>query len=92
MINNFVLVSGVQQGDLVIHRHVPILFPIVFPFRLGSSDGKESTCNAGDLASITGSRSWSKILWRKEWLPTPVFLPGEFHGHRSLVGYSPWGQ
>ena len=28
---------------------------------------------------------------RKEWLPTPVFLPEEFHGQRSLVGYSPWG-
>ena len=27
----------------------------------------------------------------REWLPTPVFLPGEFHGQRSLVGYSPWG-
>ena len=23
--------------------------------------------------------------------PTPVFLPGEYHGQRSLVGYSPWG-
>ena len=30
------------------------------------------------------------IPWRREWLPTPVFLPGEFHGQRSLVGYSPW--
>ena len=29
--------------------------------------------------------------WRREWLPTPVFLPGESHGQRSLVGYSPWG-
>ena len=29
--------------------------------------------------------------WRREWLPTPVALPGEFHGQRSLVGYSPWG-
>ena len=28
-------------------------------------------------------------LWRREWLPTPVFLPGEFHGQRSLAGYSP---
>ena len=27
----------------------------------------------------------------REWLPTPVFLPGEFHGQRSLAGYSPWG-
>ena len=32
-----------------------------------------------------------KIPWRREWLPTMVFLPGEFHGHRSLEGYSPWG-
>ena len=28
---------------------------------------------------------------RRKWLPTPVFLPGESHGHRSLAGYSPWG-
>ena len=32
-----------------------------------------------------------KIPWRKKWLPTPGFLPGDFHGQRSLVGYSPWG-
>ena len=32
-----------------------------------------------------------KIPWRRKWLPTPAFLPGEFHGQRSLVGYSPWG-
>ena len=32
-----------------------------------------------------------KIPWRREWQSTPVFLPGEFHGQRSLVGYSPWG-
>ena len=30
-----------------------------------------------------------KIPWRKKFLPTLVFLPGEFHGQRSLVGYSP---
>ena len=29
--------------------------------------------------------------WRREWLPTPVFFPEEFHGLRSLAGYSPWG-
>ena len=32
-----------------------------------------------------------KIPWRKEWLPTPVFLLGESHGQQSLAGYSPWG-
>ena len=31
-----------------------------------------------------------KIPWRREGQPTPVFLPGEFHGQRSPVGYSPW--
>ena len=38
-----------------------------------------------------GFDPWArKIAWRREWLPTPVFLPGEFHGQRSLAGYSPW--
>ena len=32
-----------------------------------------------------------KIPWRRDWIPTPVFLPGESDGHRSLVGYSSWG-
>ena len=31
------------------------------------------------------------ILWRRQWHPTPVVLPGKSHGWRSLVGYSPWG-
>ena len=33
-----------------------------------------------------------KIPWRREWQPTPVFLPGESHGQRSLEGYGPWGR
>ena len=35
---------------------------------------------------------YPKILWRRKWQSTPVFLPGESHGRRSLVGYSPWGR
>ena len=42
----------------------------------------------GDPGLIPGS---GKIPWRKEQLPSPVFLPGEFHGQRSLAGYSPRG-
>ena len=54
----------------------------------GGSDSKEFTCNAEDPGSIPGSgRSPS----RRKWQPTPVFLPGEFLGQRSLTGYSPWG-
>ena len=36
------------------------------------------------------SLGWEDAL-EKKWLPTPLFLPGEFHGQRSLEGYSPWG-
>ena len=31
-----------------------------------------------------------KVPWRRAWQPTPVFLPGESHGQRSLAGYGPW--
>ena len=52
----------------------------------GESDGKESTCNAETrVQSLV-----KKMPCRREWLPTPVFLPGEFHEQRSLEGYSPW--
>ena len=58
-----------------------------FPGGLG---GKESACNAGDPGSIPDF--WvGKIPWRRKWQPTPVLLPGESHGWRSLVGYSLWG-
>ena len=39
-----------------------------------------------------GFNPWvRKIPWTRAWQPTPVFLPGESHGQRSLVGFSPWG-
>ena len=39
-----------------------------------------------------GFNPWvRKICWRRAWQPTPVLLPGEPLGQRSLVGYSPWG-
>ena len=50
---------------------------------------KNPPANAGDMGSMD---AWvEKIPWRRKWQPTPVFLPGESHGQRSLVGYSPWG-
>ena len=55
----------------------------------GGSDSKESACNAGDLGLIPGLVG--KIPWRRECLPTPVFLPGEFRRQSSQAGYSLWG-
>ena len=46
----------------------------------GASSSKESAFSGGDPVR--------KIPWRRGWQPTPVFLPGEFHGQSSLVGYS----
>ena len=52
-----------------------------------SSVSKESACNAGDPGSIPVS---GRSPGEGKWQPTPVFLPGESHGQRSLAGYSPW--
>ena len=53
----------------------------------GGSDGKESAA-----MRETGIRSLGqKDPWRREWLPTPVFLPGEIYGQGSLEVCSPWG-
>ena len=42
------------------------------------------------MQKTAGLISWvKKVPWRREQLPTPVFLPGESHGQRSLVDYSP---
>ena len=53
-----------------------------------SLSGKESACQCRRCAF----EPWvGKILWRREWQPTPVFLPGESHRQRSLAGCSPRG-
>ena len=63
---------------------------------------KEKYCSLGFLVAQrlkrlpamreTGFDSWvRKIPWRRKWQSTPVFLPGESHGQRSLVGFSPLG-
>ena len=57
------------------------------PAPLGGSDSKESACSGGDLGPIPGSGS---SLGGGNGNPLH-FLPGEDHGQRSLVGYSPWG-
>ena len=50
---------------------------------------KNPPVNAGDARAL-GFNPWvRKIPWKGKWQPTPVFLPGESHGQRSLAGYSP---
>ena len=52
---------------------------------------KESTCQCSRHRRYDFDPWVGKIPWRRKWQPTPVFLPGTFHGQKSLVGYSPWG-
>ena len=52
----------------------------------GGSDSKESLAKQETWVQ---SLAWEDPL-RRAWQPTPVFLPGEFHGEKSLAGYSPW--
>ena len=74
--------------------HLPIwswrfLLAILIPARWRS--GKEFAGQCRRLRRC-GFDPWvRKILWNRKSQPTPVFLPGKFHGQGSLVGYRPWG-
>ena len=55
----------------------------------GGDSGKEVTCQCRRPKRHGFDPCVGKVLWRREWQPTPVFFPGESHIQRSLVGYSP---
>ena len=80
-------VSGVAQSRTRLKR-LRSSSSRAFP---GGASGKESTCQCRRCKK-PGFDPWvRKIPWNRKWQPTPVFLPGKFHGKRSLVGYSPYG-
>ena len=55
----------------------------------GGSTVKNLSANAGDTGDTSSNRGSGRSPGGRERLPTPVFLPGEFHGPSSLAGYSP---
>ena len=68
-------------------NHFSSIRPELLGFPRGPS-GKEPICHCRRCRF----NSWvGKIPWRREWEPTPIFLPGKCCGQRNLVGYSPWG-
>ena len=83
----------------VVYLYTSVFFLTHFPFSgilihpKGFPDGsvvKNLLANTGDPRDADSIPGVRKIPWRREWQPTPVFLPGKSHGQRSLVGYSPW--
>ena len=75
--------STFQDWDSQLFRHLGFL---------GNASGKEPTCQCRRHKRCKFDPWVRKIPWSRAWQPTPVFLPGEFCGQRSLVGYSPWGR
>ena len=90
-LNRFAFVSTMYKCFYFSTSSPILLFSIIraiLGWLPGDSDGKESAYNVGDPGSVPGS---GRFPWRRKWLLTPEFMTGEFHGQRSLVGYSPWG-
>ena len=84
------LVFGVaKSGTRLSDFHFPFVRVSLYQDFPAGSDGKIVClqCRRPRFDPWVG-----KIPWRRKWQPTPVFLPGKFHGQRSLVGYSPWGR
>ena len=57
----------------------------------GGASHKELDCQCRRCKRCNFHPWVGKVHWRRAWQPTPVFLPGEFHGQRSLAGYISWG-
>ena len=58
---------------------------------LGGTVVKNPPANEGDTRNMDSIPGSGRFPWRRKWQPTSVFLPGESHGQRSLVGFCPWG-
>ena len=79
------MISKVRPNTHILYTHVT---------SVGLSrwlSGKESACQSRRCKRHGFDPSVGKITWSRKWQPTPVLLPGKFHGQRSLVGYSLWG-
>ena len=79
---SFCIIQGVLERGL-------FFWGWAFPGLRWRLSGRESICQCRRHEFDPWVR---EILWRRKWKPTPVFLPGESHEQRSLVGYSPWGR
>ena len=82
--------------DYIVHGVTKSRTRLTFAFTFHTSSGASQVAlvvknlpdNAGDMRHRFDQWVW-KISWRRAWQPTPVFLPGESSGQRSLAGYSP---
>ena len=87
---------GLQPTSSSVHEilQARVLEWVAISFSRGSSRPRDRTwisCTIGRFFTDWTTREALIKMSSKKWQPTPVFLPGEFHGQQRLVGYSPWG-
>ena len=88
------LVYGIIQIlEKEMATHTPVGFPVLL---LGKFHGWRSPVGYSPCDHRVGHEklhflSFYSSFWRRKWQCTPLFLPGESHGQRGLVGYSLWG-
>ena len=89
--------STLKSKDITLPTKLHLVKTMVFPVVMYGCElglprwhsGKESACQ-GRICKRHSFDLWvRKIPWSRKWQPTPVFLPGKFHGQRNLAGYSP---
>ena len=81
-------IHGVAKSRTRLSNWTELIEYMGFP---GGPSGEESTYQCR-RCKRWGFTPWvGKIHWSRKWQPTPVFLPGKFHGQRILMGYSSWG-
>ena len=84
--------DGRHSPEISTNQHVNLIYLVIISSF--TTPGLPRWLMVKNLPAVqeTGAQFWvGKIQWRREWQPTPVFLPGESRGKRNLAGYSPWG-
>ena len=77
-----------DKVEIILEKRKSSLLYKQYGFPSGTS-GEESTCQCRRHKRCRFDPYVGKIPWRRAWQPTPVFLPGESQGQRSMVGYRP---
>ena len=80
------LLRPMSIASVMLSNHLILCHPVfLLPFLISQMVKSLLQCRR------PGINPWvRKIPWSRKWQPTPVFLPGESHGQRSLAGYRPW--
>ena len=100
--SKLILPAGIDDSKVIyiefrdiLTRFQILLSRFYYPYRPGASSValaiKNPSASETNIMRLRFDPWVEQTPWRREWQPTPVFLPGEFHAQRSLVGYSSWG-